>query len=475
MKIETKLGPVEGIDGGNVQTFRGIPYAEPPVGDRRWRSAEPKAPWAHLDATQYANRCFQTPYHEVLSGFDLHGEESEDCLYLNIYTPDTEGTRPVMFWIHGGAYIQGSANEYDGAKLATENDVVVVAINYRLGIFGFLDLSSFGEAYAGTASLGISDQIAALEWVKTNIADYGGDPDCVTIFGESAGGGSVLGLLGAPAAQGLFHRAAALSPGEVMHPPQDNIERLAAHQDVAREALLEHLLTLPGEVLKDLQVRGVFAASIAVDGKVIVQGTVPALRSGAVNVPLIIGSCRDEGTLFTPIVAPEHHEFVAFAWAATAGNGNPKHYLAKRDELMPDADATTRVERAWTDMFRGSVVRVGQAATEGGVGGWVYNFAVPTNHAMGITHGSDVPFVFNELTEGGLLVHDADDERNVAVANLWSSALARFARTGDPNGGGLPSWPCYDAVSRSCLVIDHDPHVEDDPDGPEWRDAFGMS
>jgi len=223
--IETKLGSITGSTERHATAFLGIPYAASPVGELRWMPAAAAPAWSGtFDGTLPPHRSLQPPYPEVLSGFSIPGEESEDCLYLNIYTPAVDGKRrPVMFWIHGGAYIQGAANEYDGTTLARENDVVVVAINYRLGIFGFFDLSRFGPDYAGSASLGFQDQIAALSWVRDNIADFGGDPDNVTIWGESAGGGSVLALLGAPSAEGLFHKAVAFSPGEVTGPAVDNV------------------------------------------------------------------------------------------------------------------------------------------------------------------------------------------------------------------------------------------------------------
>jgi para-nitrobenzyl esterase len=471
--METRLGTITGTEMQGIEAYLGVPYAQPPVAENRWQPPKPIEPWQSLDATRHGNRCLQTPYHEVLSGLKLYGEESEDCLYMNIYTPGAEGKRPVMVWIHGGAYIQGSANEYDGATLAAENDVVVVAINYRLGIFGFLDLSRFGDTYAGSAMLGIQDQIAALRWVNENIADYGGDPDCVTIFGESAGGGSVLSLLSAPAAKGLFHRAAALSPGEVLNPPIDNIAPLAAHAGVDPDELLPHLQSLSGEELKALQVNGIYNAGISIDGAVVTQRTSEALRKGS-SVPLVIGSCRDEGTLFAPIIPAEFAEMTAFGLAITAGNGDPNHYLSRRDVIMADAEPAQRIEKTWTDMFRGSVLRCGQAATEGGGGGWVYNFDIPTDHPLGITHASDIPFVFNQLISGGLAFHDTNSPDNQRLAQLWSSTLARFARSGNPNGGDLPSWPAYDTNTRACLIIDLDPHIEEDPDGPDWRDAYGM-
>ncbi len=471
MQIDTRQGPVRGTQSDGAQTYLGVPYAKPPVGELRWQPPQPADSRESLDATSHQNRCLQTPYAEVLSGFELFGEESEDCLYLNIYTPGSEGSRPVMVWIHGGAYMQGSANEYDGSRLAAENDVVVVCINYRLGIFGFFDLSRFGEQYDGSANLGFQDQQAALRWVQENIADYGGDPDCVTVFGESAGAGSILCQLCSPAAEGLFHRAASLSPGEVLAPPVDNVALLAAHFSLAEEELLGHLMGMSGEALRDLQVNGVFIVAASVDGTVVTQASTAGVRARDSSVPLIIGSCRDEGTLFTPIMAPEQAEMTAMMLAVAVGNGDAAHYLERRNAIMAGAEPIALVERTWTDLFRSAVLRCGQAATESGAGGWVYNFNVPTANPLGITHGSDVPFIFNALDSSGLNFHDTSPE-NQRIAELWSSTLARFARTGDPNGGDLPEWPHYDRKNRACLILDHEPHIEYDPDGPEWRDAY---
>ena len=472
MKIETKQGSVIGLEAAGLQTYLGIPYAKPPVGELRWQPPQPVAPWSSLEATRHQNRCLQTPYADVLSGHELPGEESEDCLYLNIYTPGTEGKRPVMVWIHGGAYLQGSANEYDGSRLAAENDVVVVCINYRLGIFGYFDLSRYGDAFTGSASLGFQDQQAALRWVQENIADYGGDPDCVTIFGESAGAGSVLCQLCSPSAEGLFHRAAALSPGEVLTPPVDNVALLSAHFGISEDELLAHLMSLSGLALRDLQVNGTFIVAASVDGTVVTQANTPGVRARGDSVPLVIGSCRDEGTLFTPIMEPDQAEMTAMMLAVSVGNGDAAHYIARRNAIMAGADMVALVERTWTDLFRSVVLRCGQGATEAGAGGWVYNFNVPTDNPLGITHASDIAFVFNQLNSDGLCFHDTDSADNQRIARLWSSTLARFARTGNPNGGDLPDWPHYDAEKRACLILDHSPHIENDPDGPEWRDAY---
>ena len=204
--ITTRLGTIVGKLENGIQIYRGVPYAEPPVGERRFKAPELRGPWSGtLDATRPGNRAMQPKIPGLGSSSATY---SEDCLVVDIYTPAADGrARPVLFWIHGGAYYIGSGNEHDGSILAAQGDVVIVTVNYRLGVFGFLDLSKYDDALAGSVSNGFRDQILALTWVRDNIKDYGGDPNNVTIFGVSAGGASVNALLAAPSADGLYHRA----------------------------------------------------------------------------------------------------------------------------------------------------------------------------------------------------------------------------------------------------------------------------
>jgi len=477
--IKTRLGPVTGIERKGIFVALGIPYAASPIGDRRWMPPQPANPWPEgLDATHFPNRSFQPPYPPALAGREIPGEFSEDCLYMNIYTPDADDKeRPVMFWIHGGAYIQGSANEYDGTALALENDVVVVIINYRLGAFGFMDMSGFGHDYDGSAALGFQDQIAALGWVRDNIADYGGDPDSVTIFGESAGGGSVLALLVAPAARGLFHKAIGFSPGEVMGEPQDNIPALSEKMNAEGPALLETLRDLPADKLFDLQLEGTVNTGATVDGIVVTeQPSQGIINAGKDGVPLIVGCNRDEGSFMADVFPPESREMATDMFATTIGNGDRTAYLAHLKELVPDGDSRERLVRAWYDLFRASVLRTAEASTAAGPGGWVYNFDVPGSTPMGTAHGSDVGFTFNMVNhaEGGFLGFHEPTELNKEIANKWSKTFAAFARTGDPNGAGLPQWPRYNSSQRACLIVDADPRIVEDPDGEVLRAAYGM-
>jgi len=352
------------------------------------------------------------------AGIEIPGELSEDCLYLNIYTPGADNRRrPVMFWIHGGAYTQGSANQYDGGFLAAENDVVVVIINYRLGIFGFMDLSRFGATYDGSASLGFQDQIAALTWVRDNIADYGGDPDNVTVFGESAGGGSILALLAAPTAKGLFHKAIGCSPGEVMETPTDNLPALSRRLNADGLDLLKRLRDLTAQDLFRLQTEGVVNTGGTIDGAIITkQPTHAIIDSGPDGVPLIAGCNRDEGSYMADAIPPEAREEMIPKFAQIIGNGSPDAYLGYLGKLVPGKDLMEKLVRIW------------EATT-----------------------------------------------LNRELAGKWSRTLATFARTGDPNGAGLPSWPRYDPERRACLVFDADPHISEDPDGETLRVAYGMN
>lgn len=472
--VETRLGPVTGLKQNGVFIALGIPYAAPPVAEGRWMPPRPADPWpTGSDATRHPNRCIQPPYPPALAGGETPGEPSEDCLYLNIYTPVADNKkRPVMFWIHGGAYIQGSANEYDGKVLAAENDVVVVIINYRLGIFGYMDMSGFGSAYDGSAALGFQDQIAALAWVRDNIEDYGGDANNVTIFGESAGGGSVLALLAAPTAKGLFHKAIGFSPIEVMGSPQDGIPALSQKLDAEGPDLLAKLRDMPAESLFALQLEGVASPSATVDGTIVTaQPSQAILDSGANGIPLIVGCNKDEGSYLADVFPPGSEELMIQVFAAIIGNGDAAPYLGHLGELVPSGELREKLVRLWYDAFRASALRTAEASTVAGAGGWVYSFEVPGSTPLGVAHASDVAFTFNTVSPGGF--HEPT-EVNKGIARKWSKAFAVFARTGDPNGAGLPHWPQYDRARRACLVVDTNPRIVEDPDGEALRATYGM-
>ena len=474
---ETRMGPVSGIETDGVQTFLGIPFGKAPVGELRFQAPRPAAAWTSLhDGTQWGHQAMQQ---ESPITSSPNGTLSEDCLVLNVYTPDAgAGSRPVLLWIHGGGFVGGSANQYDGSVLVRQGDVVVVTVNYRLGLFGFLDLSACGEAYAGSASNGIRDQILALAWVRDNIADYGGDPGNVTVFGESAGGHSVNAVMAAPSADGTYHRAIAHSPGTPSTPPVDLREPLANALGVDTAALLDTLLGMSAADLLELQIKtGISGSGATVDGVVVTRPTAVAIAErGADGVPYMAGSNLDEGTLFTSLVAGESADFGPIL--ATLGHSlatstlygvDPGPYISRLRAAHPDLDDRGVYERIWVDMFRRASIDNAEAASAAGPGGWLYRFDLPSTGMggnLGATHASEIAFTFNTYADAGqggaLAFHDGSDPVVRDLAQRWSETVLAFARSDDPNGGGLPAWPRYTAAERISLVLDADSWLADE-------------
>ena len=475
--VQTRLGEIRGVRKGGVLHFRGIRYAAPPVEERRFLPPLPSSSWTGTyDATVFPNRAMQ-PDMAVLG--EPVGATSEDCLFLNIVAPADEGAgRPVLFWIHGGGFVNGSANEYDGSMLAARGDVVVVTVNYRLGLFGFLDLSALGDAFAGSASNGLRDQVLALEWMRDNIADYGGDPGNVTIFGESAGGHSVHALLAAPSADGLYHKAIAHSPGSANQPPPDVATPLVDALGCRPDQLVEKLRAMSADELLGVQgtVPGVGGG---VDGTVVTRSTDDAISArGERGVPLIAGTNKDEGKFFTALYAAFDPGFAppneGLARSITEG-GDPSAYLAALKAAHPSADAAEIHERVWGDMFRKAAMGSTERATAAGPGGWLYRFDLQSTvpflgQQVGAAHAAEIPFTFNRFNSddpGPLVFYEARDPVVRSLSQRWSDTVVAFARTGDPNGAGLPRWPRYDAASRQTLILDAEPRVERDANREE--------
>lgn len=473
MMIKAPAGPIEGLIEDDIAKFRGIRYAQPPIGERRFMPPEPMpAATDTIKAHKNGNRNFQLGLIEWMYNGNLPTEpESEDCLFLNISAPqDTSSPKPVLVWIHGGAFISGSGGEYDPTRLVQDNDVVVVTINYRLGIFGFLDLQKLGPAYEGSANLGIQDQVLALQWVQDNIAAFGGDPTNVTIFGESAGGASVFSLLGTPSAKGLFHKAMPFSGAEIIAPPFDQFglikQYLGCEDD---QDCLNKLMAMTGEELFAFQQQARFYANPSVDGKVITMPACEAIKTGlSAHIPVLSGATQDEGTLLAPLFAIEEQAAMATVagLSAVIGRDTGEAYGAYLQKVCPGGSAEALLTHGWYDIFRASALRVASTASQYGAGGWVFNFEVETDHPLGITHFADVPFTFNWIEENHprLFVHKPTAE-NQALADKWSRTVAEFAKSGNPNGHGLPDWPTYRPDGFDCLRVCHAPEIVSNPDG----------
>ena len=424
-----------------------------------------------LEATRFPNRAMQVDKAGIL-GQKIYGGLSEDCLFLNIYSPVDRGVdlRPVMVWIHGGGFRGGSANEYDGSVLAPQGNVVVVTLNFRVGAFGHLDLSGFGQGFEGSASNGFKDMILALKWIQKNIEDYGGDPANVTIFGESSGGSSVLGLLGAPAADGLYHKAIAHSATAAYREPEDQASKVAERLNLDVDECLDHLLAMSGEEIVTLGL----PAAIKVDGSVITRSTERAIKErGAAGVPLIAGSNAREGTLYTEArdEAQDHYPWLNDYLATDMLYGrNPHNYQMALREKYPDASEGKIHEMIWTDMFRKICMEVSQLSALDGPGGWFYRFdlapTLPETKHFGPTHSSEMAFTFNAFGNPDTharIYHDRKDPLVRDLATKWSNTLIQFARTGEPSGAGLPDWPMY-GQSRPCLILDVASYIAPDPD-----------
>jgi para-nitrobenzyl esterase len=471
-------GAYVGDDSAEAQ-FLGIPYAAPPVGDLRWKPPAPVTPRVGLQpATEFAPACIQgTNENSFLSyiaktlGQDptqvpVLSSVSEDCLYLNVWTPNLGGDdpAPVMVWIHGGANVAGSASEvmYNGANLARQG-VVVVTINYRVNAFGLLAhpaLTAESE-HGSSGNYTLLDQIAALEWVQRNISAFGGDPGNVTVFGESAGAADINYLLASPLANGLFHRAVIESVGfaTANYRSLDQAEAvgesfaqalgvtdtddvLAAMREVPPEQLLRTWFT----------VKQVGISAPNVDGWVLPDAPARIFERGENNrVPLIIGFNTDEWTTlrhYWPNVKVDaFHQVLRSVYGP----------LAERAiELYPaatDAEATPASDRWQTDWYFAcpSKFVAARMAREGDPV-YFYEFSrtvqAPGGELLGAYHAAELPFVWDNLAVETWAPREPYDQE---LADIMSAAWVRFATTGDPNGGDLPTWPLYDSEGEEFL------------------------
>jgi para-nitrobenzyl esterase len=454
-------------DPAGVRVFRGIPYAAPPVGELRWRPPRAVRPWQGVrDCTEFAPICPQ-PKKKILR--EITGPRSEDCLSLNIWTAGRAGDkRPVMVWIHGGGFTTGAGSlpHYDGRQFAASG-AVLVTINYRLGPFGFMahPALSAESATETSGNYGLMDQVAALEWVKRNIAAFGGDPGNVTIFGESAGSVSVGCLLVCPAAEGLFHRAILQSGAPIgLRTPLrggkagksaeeagvDLARRLGIDRPAGDDADTAAALRAvePGELLEAAGPRvGLFGKGDkywpCVDGHVLPGEPADLLAAGRHHdVPVMIGTNADEGTLFLrqlPIRRRRGYELLVRRIWPASGEAILDMFPAEKDEDVPRRLA----EVVTVAIFVAPTRRTARWLAEQDSPVWLYHFTRVSPGArrrgLGATHGIEIFYVFKTLRPFGNEKADRD------LAETMHRSWLRFARTGDPNGEGLPRWPAYQA------------------------------
>ncbi len=486
--IQVDKGMLRGTsrDSQGVIAFKGIPYASPPINDLRWERPQPAAPWQGVrDATVLGHRCWVNTPEEGLGGSTKGITQDEDCLYLNVWTnaKSTADRRPVMVWLHGGGFQFGTSRDprTDGELLASKG-VVLVSINYRIGVFGFFAYPKLRVDGRLSGDFGIQDQVAALQWVKANIASFGGDPSNVTVFGESAGSQSVSILMASPLGKGLFQRAIGESGSSLQQLPgaAEMSLRGAAYAGALGAASVADLRAIPAERLNKAAAwdfRGgapiIFAPCI--EGYVLPDQVTNVFRQGQQNdVALIAGYNKREEFAFLPETLPHRNaaEFLA-AVQRVFGAARMPEFLS----LYPsgsDAEAKVSAEQLFGDLRQRAETwrwltlesQTGKAAVYG------YQFSYESPYSPISSHVAEIPFIFgNFVPQFFNLSGPPADAQDKALAASLMSYWVNFATSGDPNGVGLPHWPEFHA-RHSMLQIMPDGHLADGPPSAQQLARF---
>lgn len=462
--VTTSAGALLGAEDGDVTVFRGVPFATPPLGDFRWRAPQPVAPWTTVrEAKNFGHDCMQTPFPGDEA--PLRTSPDEDCLYLNVWKP--AGARknaklPVLVWIYGGAFITGGTSPaiYDGSAFARQG-VLFVSFNYRVGRFGFFSHPALSQEQGPVGNFAVSDQVAALAWVRNNIAAFGGDPSKVTLIGESAGGTSVINMLTVPSARGLFRGAiamsgggrsllptAALATGEqigVNFARREGIEGI----DLAALAALRKLpsATVQGTNLfaDRFAVPSTYVGGYVAEGKVVPQPSDTMMEAGDMaRVPVMIGwTSADAGLSFAQ---DKDQLFASFgdhgaALRAAYDHGGTRAFEPLRDEI-------TR------DQYMAEPARfVARHAVKAGSRAFVYRFgyvaqAMRAKWSQGAPHATDIPYFFNTVVARYGTQTTAQDRAAASLANRY---VVNFVKTGRPGGPGLPEWTPYEKGGEALL------------------------
>jgi para-nitrobenzyl esterase len=497
----TRYGKVVGVSASGVCTFKGIHYGANPEGAMRFMPPVPPKPWSETaEALNYGDLAPQNL--SGASGSDIRvamgdifgpGKVSEDCLVLNVWTPSlTHGRRPVMVWLHGGGYTGGSdgAPTYDGTNLARKQNVVVVGINHRLNVFGYLYLGEIGGAkYADSGNVGMLDCVLALEWVRDNIAHFGGDPNNVTIFGESGGGGKVSVLMAMPPAKGLIHKAIVESGSTLRVSTADEA-------DAAARKYLAQLKIAPDRVddLQRVPMADMLAAMRAmtgpnsirlgpvVDGRSLPrQPFDPDAPAQSASIPMLIGTNGTESTALLGIA-----DASLFSLDEADMRAKLKSYLHVNDDAQigslvavykkerPEATPSDIYFAVTTDrmMRMNAVTQAERKAAQGSAPAYMYIFdwrSPVLGGKLRSPHGIELAFVFDNTDKTtGMNGTGAD---LAPLAERVSAAWAGFARTGNPNAPGLPHWPAYEASTRATMIFNDECKVVNDP-GKDERHAI---
>jgi para-nitrobenzyl esterase len=488
LQADVTGGRVTGVAANGVVSFKGIPFAAPPVGALRWKAPQPVKPWTGVkQANTFGASCMQDANFARL--FGAPPALSEDCLYLNVWTPAKSAgdALPVMVWIYGGGFVGGmtSVPAYDGAKFA-QKGVVLVSVAYRLGAFGYLahpELSH--ESGKGSGTYGVQDMIAGLQWVKTNIAKFGGDPNRVTIFGESAGGIAVSMLTASPAAKGLFQRAISESGGNFgparyaneggVNMPALPVAEKAGQDFLAKVGVsdIKAARDVPADKIQAAQGGGLLGGFWPVfDGHVLPGDQYELYQAGRFNdTPVLIGTNSDEGALF----AQPGMTTARFESSIREGYGARADVIFGAYPHATDAEAA----RSTNNIFRESAFAWPTWAwamlqSQKGKGkAYVYYFDHRTPQSPnGSGHGSEIAFVFQNLGSPGgaaLGLQGPPRPEDIAMSELMSSYWVNFAKSGDPNGAGLPAWPAFTPAAQNAMFFDAKPSARPVPNMKEIK------
>lgn len=471
----TSLGIANGvITPETVVAFLGLPYAKAPVGDLRFAPPVAVDAWdSPFDANEFGPAC---PQPADSGTGTIYSNQSEDCLTLNVWTPSADGRkRPVMVWVHGGGWVYEGTEDplYSGAHLAARGDVVVVSMEYRLGVFGFTHF----EGVPGSGNAGLLDQKLAFEWVRDHVAAFGGDPNNVTLFGESAGGMSATALMAMPSAKGLFHKAIAQSgagstarEAAYAKAVADKFLSLAGAADVAelRGATTEQLIAAQNLLLEDAFLEDILFGTV-VDGDVIPKPPIQAIADGsAANVPLLTGTTKDETRLWilyvdllANISLDAVMAFIPSGARAIPEGKTVEDAMALYESNRPGAAPGVITHAAGTDIFfRLPAIRLLEAQlTHQPNNTFFYRFDWPApvpgtpDIDFGAPHGVELGFMFGSGNEPWTEIYGPDPLPNALAEQLMDAWIA-FARTGNPNHANMPTWPAYDTSERSTMVFD---------------------
>jgi para-nitrobenzyl esterase len=474
--VKVEQGLLSGTNGSSadVRVYRGIPFAAPPVGDLRWKAPQPAAKWQGVrQAAEFSNACWQTPYPPAAAIYQAKLPPlSEDCLYLNIWTPakSAKDRLPVMVWIHGGGFTRGfsGTSSYNGEALARKG-AAIVTINYRLGIFGFFahPALSAESGHHASGNYALLDQIAALQWVQKNIAAFGGDPTRVTIFGESAGSWAVNALMASPLAKGLFQRAigesgGSFSPMKTLAEAEREGEKLGRllapdatqkksenSADPAQPDTLQALRAMPPQEL--LKAGDTETVRTIVDGWVLPQDVATTFAEGKQNdVPLIVGYNADEGTALAPQGA--NMKAVMFVGGVHQRYGSQADELLKVYPATSDEQAVSSFYSAYRDQAFGWEMRTWarMATKTGHQSAYMYYFSRrppgPQSARLRAFHASEIAYVFGTFV-WPFPWEDTDKKLSDAMTSYW----VNFSATGNPNSGSLVKWPAYNAKDDQAL------------------------